>query len=591
MQRIRSSRLLWFATLASCFWLCSALLYQKTRTNFGPETAEYPGNTVQQHDYPFVLKKAPKIRFVLKQYLELSPIYPTTFQFYPQDFLWAIKVNGHEVEAGGLPLSSASLEGRSINLAPYLHPGLNELDLDMEVKWGEASLRICVSPWDRYSLLLLALVASATYCTITLFFQFFRLNASKAEELTLLAGILLRYVYLISTPYFVRSFDFWGHVDYLDYVVQNFKLPPLHSNWESYQPPLYYFLVGGITKLFLFIGTPWDQRYAVWQGMSLAFSIGTLFAGIWSSNTLYGGDKRRRLYLQTVLAVAPPLVFNSARISNDSLLALLEYLWLASLLHYWRRPSPTSWISLSFVLAMCLLTKANALILILITGVCLLLDRRVDTCRKTFQLGGLLVISLGLAGGYYLPRAIHEKAIDTFVVGNLQALNPESRIDGVFVKSIIFNPFKVVRYPLDEPWGPRHDYFLEVLFKTMLLGSWIKGSSYKLIARFIMLVDLFLIPFFLLGFAKALKEWHPYKWPMLLTLVVVFETQWIFLEVAPFLATQDFRYSVILVVPIVHYFLQGVEICSVRLQVIGDFTLRLGILNSAIYLIALSFNS
>ena len=576
------------AALAALLWLGAAVLYHATRPNFGPATLLLPNHAPQTFAYPFQWSDPPRTSFVLVQQLQLPRFYPTTFVFYPEDFLWALNVNGHDIDAAGLPLAAASHEGRSLDLAPWLHPGLNTITLRMEARWHEASFRLAVSPWEMYRLVLFALVACATVTTGLLFSTFFNARLLQPEPMILLAGICLRFIYVFGTPYFVRSFDYWGHAAYLDYVTQRLRLPVPDANWEAFQAPLYYLLVGGITRILLFFGMAEDQRYVLWQAISLLFSIGLLAAGHAIAANLYGRSDRRRFYMLAVLAVAPPLVFNAARIGNDGLLALLSYVWLALMLCYWRRPSRERFIALAIALGFALLTKANAIALVFITALCLLCDRRFPAISRMASLSLTLVICGFIAGWYYLPRAFHAGEVDTYVVGNLHSLNHRARIDHVFVKSLIFNPFKIVRYPFAETWGPRNDYFPEVFFKTMLLGEWIKGAAYKWLARWMVLIALALIPLFAFGLWQAVKRRAAGKEPLLATLAGVLVAQWLFLQLAPYLSTQDFRFSVILLVPLAYFFLGGVRASSERCKTAATFLLQIALLNSAIYLVVLA---
>jgi hypothetical protein len=333
---------------------------------------------------------------------------------------------------------------------------------------------------------------------------------------------------------------------------------------------------------------PEDERYALWQGISIVLSIAVLLAGYWIAHLLYENAVKLRLLLVAVIAVAPPLVFNAARISNDTLVSLLEFLWLALLLLYWRGLGKRMWLGLSIVTGLALLAKANALALVLISVICIFIDSRLEPKARIYNLIVLLIFSIGFAGGYYLPRALHAKAVDVYMAGNIPNLTDKAHINRVFLKSLVFNPVKIIRYPCDEPWGPRHDYFLEVFFKTMLLGEWIKGAAYKCLARLMMVVSLLLIPPFVLGLCRAFRERTVSEWPLLITLGTVFLAHWLFLQTAPFLSTQDFRYSVILLVPMTYYFLKGLDCLSCRWSAGAAFVLQLTILNSAIYLVVLS---
>ena len=589
MELQRTPTTLYLVLLASLIlWLGAASLYRITRPHFDQGTVEFPGQSAQTFSHPFAEKKVAKSKFTLKEKLELSFLYPTIFVFYPQDALWTIKVNGHEVEAKGLPLSVTHHEGRSIDLAPFLHPGTNEIDLAMEVFWGETSLNIYVSPWDKYSLILSILVACAALGTGAFFCCFFRIKITGAEIAILLAGFLIRYLYLLGTPYFVRAYDWWGHAAYLDFVAQHLSVPNPDANWEAYQPPLYYFLVGAMTKLLLFCGMAEPQRYAVWQGFSLLCSAGVLIVGLWLGRLLHENEPKYRLYLLAVLGVAPALVFNASRVSNDVLLNLLDFLWLGFLLQFWQRPNERTWLGLSVILGLALLTKASALVLIPISILCLVLTPHVGARSKFFAALMLIVAALGIAGWYYLPRAFHENKLDSYVVGNIHQLNPKGRIDGIFAKSFVFNPFKVLRYPFVDPWGPRHEYFLEYLFKSIFVGEWFLGHTYRWVARAFILSALLLTPVFFRGIWCSFKRKTASDLPLLIVFFAVFLTHWTFVQIAPFMSSQDFRYSVVLLVPMVYFFIQGASNLPTKWGHVFRFALQLVILNSAIYLLEMA---
>jgi hypothetical protein len=537
---------------------------------------------------PSVQVPRDKARFLLRQDIELSHLYPTVFVFYPEAALWSVEVNGHQVAARGLPLSISHHVGRSIDLAPFLHPGVNSIQCDMEAYWGQASLTFYISPWDKYSLIFSAFVLLATLATIAFFSPFVPLSIPRAEGVILLGGFLLRYLYLLGTPYFVRSYDWWGHGGYIDYVAQYLSLPDPRIGWESYQPPLYYFLVGGLTKLLLFCGMADDQRYCLWQAVSLICSTAMLATGFWIVRSLYGFEPGKRNYLLVALAVAPPLVFNASRVSNDTLVNLLAFFWLALLLQFWRQPNWRTWLGLSVIVGLALLTKANALVFAPISLLCLFLTRNLELRSKIHLSIMLAAVTTVMAGWYYVPRAFTQSGVDTYVISTIQLLNVKAHIDGVFGKSLVFNPFKILRYPFVEVWGPRNEYFPEYFFKSMLLGDWYLGHYYRWMARALMVPPLLLIPPFLFGFWRSLKMKTTNDLPIVVTFLAVFLAHWTFLQFAPFICHQDFRFSEILIVPITYFVLQGASTLPAKWESACRFLLQLTFLNAAIYLLELA---
>jgi hypothetical protein len=101
-------------------------------------------------------------------------------------------------------------------------------------------------------------------------------------------------------------------------------------------------------------------------------------------------------------------------------------------------------------------------------------------------------------------------------------------------------------------------------------------------------IALALIPTFFIGLYKAVTQRNEWERPLLITLGGVFLAQWLFLQWAPYLSTQDFRYSVILLVPMTCFLLRGLDALPYHIKVCATFLLQIALLNSAIYLLTLS---
>jgi hypothetical protein len=102
------------------------------------------------------------------------------------------------------------------------------------------------------------------------------------------------------------------------------------------------------------------------------------------------------------------------------------------------------------------------------------------------------------------------------------------------------------------------------------------------------LIALLLIVPFAVGLWQALKRRALEEEPLLATLAGVLLAQWLFLQVAPYLSTQDFRFSVLLLVPLSYFFMTGVYTSSYYVRSIATLLLQLALLNSAIYLLILA---
>src|SRR6202044_2209321 len=57
------------------------------------------------------------------------------------------------------------------------------------------------------------------------------LRFSRPIVLMAVAGIAVRLAYLYVTPYSARTHDAGQHVDYIDYILANHKVPPPSAGW------------------------------------------------------------------------------------------------------------------------------------------------------------------------------------------------------------------------------------------------------------------------------------------------------------------------------------------------------------------------
>lgn len=516
-------------------------------------TAEYPEHAELWINPPYIKsEKGLRTKFNLKEIICLPTLFPRIFTIYPQDVLWSIKVNGNSISSPNLPLAVIHSEGHTFNLGPFLHPGYNEIDMQMEVYWGTASAHYYISPLDWSSLLTFVFVGLAVFCAVFSVHGLLKYDFVVMEYNILCGGIALLFIYMSGTPYFIRSYDVAGHTSYIDYVSGHLSLPNAGSGWETFQPPTYYLLLGWLTDCCK--GRRWnlEQRCALWQTFSWLVMSGAVVAAATTGRIVFPGVKnneRRAVYL-AIVVVLPAFVFNASRVSNDVLFAFFGFWWFTALIWFWISPSLIRGVLLATLMNLALITKANGLSFLPITAVCIVLHPQLSVWRRSLMLSGLTALFILEAGWYYFPRFLVEHRADEYIVGNIQQLNPKAHVPDVFWSSLVFNPVKILEYPFVQPWGPRHEFFGEYFFKSAFLGEWWMSKPYKWIARIFMVCSLWVLLFFLKDMWIFLRGSSCFKVPITVTIIFVLSAHWIFLQCAPYMSTQDFRYSLVILLPI-----------------------------------------
>ena len=279
-------------------------------------------------------------------------------------------------------------------------------------------------------------------------------------------GVLLRCLYAASTPYFVRAWDWDGHLRYITHVVEHWTVPPAASGWETYQPPLYYFAAAAWAKAW----PTTEPSTGALQVLSVLLSVGAMFAGFWIARLLFPETSRReRLIFAWVVAVFPGLVFFGSRLSNDTLLTAISLVCVALLILWWRLPSMKRWCALCVVLGLGVLTKMSIVPLLLTAAVCLVLHPGMDARRKTvIALTGAAVL-VAVAGWLFVLRyAIEHRTMMVFV-----QTGDAMKADNTARNLLMFNPYWVLRRPFNWNWNDdyRRQIFWEYLLKSSFVGE------------------------------------------------------------------------------------------------------------------------
>jgi hypothetical protein len=151
---------------------------------------------------------------------------------------------------------------------------------------------------------------------------------------------------------------------------------------------------------------------------------------------------------------------------------------------------------------------------------------------------------------------------------------------------ITFNPMKVVEYPFGSPGlsSPRREVFPEYYFKTAFFGEFTFRSQFELIVRAIVIAGILLIPFLVLGAYKALRFRRGVDLPMLIVAGTMISGQaaWVWRE--PYACSQDFRYYIIIIIPLMYMIGRGIDSISGPLHLLGNTLIKIQIVNTGVLL-------
>ena len=152
-----------------------------------------------------------------------------------------------QISIDGIPVPPSAItcskSGGILALSHFLHRGSNDFSAEIAASHGRVTFTITSAPADPLQLILFLLLFATLLGGVLLSI---RPSIKRGNIPTLLlifvGGTMLRFLYVLSTTYNVRSYDWVGHVEYIRYILQNLAVPPPTGGWQFYHPPLYYTL-------------------------------------------------------------------------------------------------------------------------------------------------------------------------------------------------------------------------------------------------------------------------------------------------------------------------------------------------------------
>ena len=285
-----------------------------------------------------------------------------------------------------------------------------------------------------------------------------------------LLGTVLHVDYLSYTSISERNYDAPSHVQYIQSIAQDHRLPDVSACGACGHPPLYYALAALWSKV---IGTGGWIPYELglqWLSLLLFFGFVAFALSIFRSCT----SQPATLRLATALVVFwPSSIINAVRVHNDALASVLM-LAAMTFIAKWDRDGKRRDFQLALLsCALALLTKASgyalATTLVLFAAVRAMSP---ELRRESLKRCAVAIVILGsvAVGAAALRRSPNASTVCQKVLGHA--------CDGRYVPAVVDRPSRFVRFDLRRfvlrmdtlPDDPGHDYFLNRLAKSSLFG-------------------------------------------------------------------------------------------------------------------------
>ncbi len=453
------------------------------------------------------LSKAPGA-YIFSGILSAGPFQPNWAQIVPDDIIIYIKINDQQVSLQGIGPDELKdyMRGFPINLGKYLHPGDNKFEIKIEDYGGRFGVGVFNSSVGLTYLILYSLLTvffiMLLYEVLTLF------KMDKKIVLLLLAGLLVRFVYLSGTSFETRTHDVSAHIAYVVYLAEHVSLPPIE--WAAggawYHPPVYYATAAVVYSAAMLISNHnIFTAYLVLQLYSVFCMMGFLYfsiliirrfvnmikadfkepapqGGKFSLKKIFGkGALFTRdnftILISSILVFWPVNVIHSARIGNDCLMYFLYAVGLFYALE-WHIKEDNKYLVLSCVFtALATLTKTNAMFVFFILGIVFILRFLRDRDWKAYAkmaVVPIVIFIVTISAAYYQGVILKiEGKRDRLFISNIHLLSEANLVGNTASNYFWFDSKIFITEPFTSPFDDRlgRQYFWNYLWKTGLFGE------------------------------------------------------------------------------------------------------------------------
>ncbi len=572
-------------------WLLHSIVYPRIEPG---ATYRADSGSPQSVDVPFELLNQPEGTFFATFDIWVTPLTAHRYAISADDCLDSITINGKRFDDDRFAYCDFR-NIRTFDLSSLLTIGLNHIAVTAHNTGGAASVRFLPAQSDsRVLLWILVLLAVMWMAMRTVLCRLWK-DVDTPTSIVLFFGVCLRLLYVFATPYTTRAHDADAHIEYIHAVAQTLRIPAASGGWEFHQAPLYYLLSG----LYERMGNLWGlSRDAILQHLqygSLVASIATFFAAFVVSLLLFPkkADRNQRLLFLSIVSAFPSLVFVSSRLYNDALYNFFAFAAVALLLWWWQHPCWRRWIMFSVTVALGYITKLSAMFFVPVGFVCLLVKRKMTWRSKAGHALAMVVIFVVLAGWLpYLRFVVEQDTTRSRTLGN-DGMSSGLSVENNVPNYLIFNPIKVIEHPFNNPWTDeeRRQWFPEYFYRSSFFGEF-SFDRLRLLCQGMLLTGMLVLPLLLLGFLASIR-WR--EWPLSLPVTILFPTllaasAWYRFNF-PYAPNQDFRFVVLLVLPIAFCIVRGIVCLPRSIRWFGYWLALLNISLSATFLLSIFLQS
>ncbi|MCL1956811.1 MAG: hypothetical protein FWF63_05770 [Fibromonadales bacterium] len=482
------------------------------------------------------------------------------FKVTPDDCIQEVLINGKQFPLEGVKGLCDYINGASFDFSEYVQEGLNNVEFKIMNMGGQGGLQVetlfnALGSWSfmQYVFALLFLIF------VALILRKFKFKAVAIS--IILLGIIARLIVYSYTGPLQNPHDIDAHLEYIQIVAEEKRIPEIKEGWMTYQPPLYYIVSAVVKNIADNYDPSLTNRFQ--QQFNMLLSFGSVIFGVALIMNLFGN--RAIAYLTALVSVLWPLsVIAAPRINNDSLFSFGALLCMLFAQRFWHFHKKSDMLLATIGASIAVAAKSNGFVIlgvwIIIYVLNVIFTLKIGSLRILFVSIFLIALSACLSNYRTIVGVFEGKKLE--LVANTDGLNSGLKVQNTAGNYLYFDLKDYLLFPYTSAWqneGGRQYFWNYILKSSLYLYKEHKIWKHP-VAIFMRTM---LCIFALLIFVLALWGIIHVKFkeiPQMLFTVFLFASLMYIRISYPYASSYEFRFILPVLFPLVYFAARGVQI-------------------------------
>jgi len=481
------------------------------------------------------------------------------FNIIPDDCIQEILINGENFPLDSIQGLCDYSKGIYFDFSEYAQEGLNRFELKMKNNGGgPGGIRIGYT-YNGFSTIGFKQILFSVLLLIIAALILKKFKFGMSATLLVLLGIGIRLIYFSYTGPTERVYDMdYGHLVYMNMIIENKQIPKTDECWSCNHPPLYYLMGAGIKSFLDNVNPFYSLRFL--QQISMLFSFASLAFGIALLYRLFNGG-RFALLAGLLFVLWPGFVITAPRIGNDVPFYFGALMCMFFTQMWWDKQKNKLLLPALLGAAIAMMFKSTGfvifgvLIAVYICGIF-----RFWKLPQLKIIAGIFIIAIlsTLASQHRVVSDFFRNETPTLV--SVRNVNPGLKVNTSFGSFVYFDMKDYLMEPYTSTWSDRggRQYFWNFFIKSTMFGEYSVWNSNagKILAGILNVLNLLFFLLILWGIINMKTRDLPSLLFFLALIASLIFTR-AYYSMSPL---QDFRYVAPILAPMLLFAVNGANI-------------------------------